>query len=217
VELLLHPRGEGESHRPDPEGRLSTIGHGPVFRDLVRALEAAGIRFMVIGGTFRDVAIRAASTRDIDIVLIDRQAMPEGLLEGAGFRRLPDSPWAWERSSEGRKVEVQVAALASTKAPQGPFSVASRQAEVRKIEGIDVLVPRIEDYVILKLVAAAEDRKRRARDLADVQDALEAGPESRSLSTSALRARMRDVYGFERARREELVSLLRSIPSPPRR
>ncbi len=30
-------------------------------------------RFMVIGGTFRDVAVRPASTRDIDVVLIDRK------------------------------------------------------------------------------------------------------------------------------------------------
>jgi hypothetical protein len=37
-------------------------------------MRRAGVRFMVIGGIFRDVAIRAASTGDIDVVLVDQFA-----------------------------------------------------------------------------------------------------------------------------------------------
>jgi len=112
---------------------------------------------MVIGGTFRDVAVRAASTRDIDIVLIDQQELPVTLMREAGFRRVPGARHAWRYRVGGRNVDLEVAAVASSAEAAGPFSVAFQHARTAVIEGTEVPVPRIEDYVILKLLAAAAD------------------------------------------------------------
>lgn len=214
MELLLHPPDDASRHRPNRRGRLSTIGHAAAFRSFVRAARKARVRFMVIGGTFRDVAIRAASTRDIDIVLIDSPGLPEKAMRAAGFQRVGASPHAWRHRQSGHTVEIEVAALASSTEPAGPFSIAAQHAETAKIEGAKVAVPRVEDYVILKLLAAAADRRRTARDLADVQYALEAFPDQPTLSIAAIRARLRDVYGVTGSRLKDLVGLLRLVPRP---
>jgi hypothetical protein len=169
---------------------------------------------MVIGGTFRDVVIRAASTRDIDVVLIDSPSLPSGVMQEAGFQRVARSPHAWRHHQSGRVVDVEVAAVASSTEPKGPFSIAAQHAEARTIAGVKVAVPRVEDYVILKLMAAASDRRRTARDLADIQYALEAFPDRAGLSVPALRARLRHVYGITGSRLKDLVAMLRLVPRP---
>jgi hypothetical protein len=217
VDLLLHPADDHGRDRPDARGRLSTVGHGRAFRAFARAARRAGIRFMVIGGTFRDVAVRAASTRDIDIVLIDRSDVDPEAMRAVGFTPVPRSRHAWRYRAGGRIVDLEIAAVASTTEPAGPFSVAFAHAETALIEGIRVTVPRIEDYVILKLLAAAGDRRRRARDLADVQYALEAFPARgrTSLSVAGVRARLRDLYGVREQSLKDLVALFRQVPRPP--
>jgi hypothetical protein len=173
---------------------------------------------MVIGGTFRDVAVRAASTRDIDIVLIDRKDLDPALMAEAGFSRVPRSPHVWRYDAEGRTVDVEIAAVASSTEPGGPFSVAFQHADIAVVEGIEVVVPCVEDFVILKLLAAAADRRRRARDLADVQATLEAfaGRAGTRLSVPALRARLRDLYGLQGQRLKDVVAIFRQVPRPAR-
>lgn len=214
MELLLHPVDGASRHRPDRRGRLSTIGHASAFRSFARVAKRAGLRFMVIGGTFRDVAIRAASTRDIDVVLIDCPSLPSEAMREAGFQRATRSAHAWRHRKSGRVVDVEVAAVASSTESAGPFSIAVQHAETTKIEGVKVTVPRVEDYVILKLLAAAADRRRTARDLADIQYALEAFPDRASLSVAAVRARLRDTYGITGSRLKDLIGLLRLVPRP---
>jgi predicted nucleotidyltransferase len=198
-------------------GRLSTVGHGEALRAFARAAKRAGVRFMVIGGTFRDVAVRASSTRDIDIVLIDREELDDDRMREAGFERAPRSRHSWRYTARGgRLVELQVAAVASSTEAAGPFSLALRSAGTATIEGVKVTVPALEDYVVLKLFAAAADRRRRARDLADVQYALEAYPDRArtTLSIAGLWARMRDLYGVRGEKLKDLVALLRQVPRP---
>jgi hypothetical protein len=84
-----------------------------------------------------------------------RKELPEDIMESAGFSRVSGSPHAWRFARRGADVELQVAALAASSSRGGPFSVALEQAVSRKIEGQKVLTPRIEDYLILKLLAAA--------------------------------------------------------------
>ena len=218
MDLLLHPADDQGRGRPDRRGRLSTVGHRRAFRAFARAAKRAGVQFMVIGGTFRDVAVRAASTRDIDIVLIDRKNMDPALMAEAGFSRVPRSPHVWRYDAEGRTVDVEIAAVASSTEPGGPFSVAFQHADIAVVEGIEVVVPCIEDFVILKLLAAAADRRRRARDLADVQATLEvfAGRAGSRLSVPALRARLRDLYGLQGQRLKDVVEIFRQVPRPER-
>jgi predicted nucleotidyltransferase len=196
---------------------LSTVGHAAAFRAFARAARKGCVQFMVIGGTFRDVAVRAASTRDIDVVLIDCTTMPESVMREAGFVPITGAPHAWRYARGRRAVEVQIAAVGSSTAVAGPFSVAFQHAERRSIEGQAVVVPRLEDYVILKLIAARADVRRRNRDLADVQSALEVGRDNPALTIPALRARMRDVYRLEATQVRALVTLLRQVPRPSRR
>ena len=175
----------------------------------------AGIRFMVIGGTFRDVAVRAASTRDIDIVLVDRAQLPKEEMARAGFRPVPGSKHAWQHHGRNQpRVDLEVAALASSTDVTGPFSIAYQHGRNVRIEGVTVRVPRLDDFVILKLLAASAEVRRRSRDLTDVQYTLEAYPEEAShgtLSVVQLRARMRDVYRFAGEQLKELVALLRLV------
>ena len=210
MDLLLHPPEDSSRHTPDARGRLSTVGHRGAFRAFARAARRAGIRFMVIGGTFRDVMVRAASTRDIDIVLVDTAKLPADVMRSAGFVPGP-SPHTWRYMTEGQHVELQVAAIASSTDSSGPFSIAYRDATRRTIEGIRVAVPRVEDYVILKLIAAQADSRRRARDRLDIQHTLGAFPDQADgiLSVAALRARLRDVYRVQGDRLKQLTALVR--------
>jgi hypothetical protein len=171
---------------------------------------------MVIGGTFRDVAVRPSSTRDLDIVLVDQKELPEDVMTSAGFQRVPPSPHAWRFSRRGTTVDLQVAALAASGSRRGPFSVAFEHAVPRMIEGCEVLTPRLEDYVTLKLLSAADDARRRNRDLADVQSAFFAYPElcNTTLSIPSLRARLRDLYGVTGTKLRALTVLLRQVPRP---
>lgn len=171
---------------------------------------------MVIGGTFRDAVVRAASTRDIDVVLIDQGRDAPAWLEPAGFERVAGSKYHWRFAVRGRTIDLEIAAIASSKGTGGPFSIAARHAEKAVIDGVRVTVPRIEDYVILKLLAAASDVRRRARDLADVQAAFDAFPDRAlsSLSIAGLRSRLRDEYGIDGPQLKDLVALLRKIPRP---
>jgi len=216
--MLLHPADDASTHRPHRRGRLSTIGHGPAFRAFARAARRAGIRFMVIGGTFRDIAVRAASTGDIDVVLVDRPEMDAAAMRAAGFTPIPAERHAFEYHWRDRIVRLEVAALASSTAPTGPFSIAFQHAGDAVIEGIRVPVPRVEDYVVLKLFAASADRRRHNRDLADVQYAIEAasGEPADALSVPRIRARLRDLYGVSGDRLKAMVELYRMVPRPRR-
>jgi hypothetical protein len=215
VELLLHRPDEPAHHRPRPRGRLSTVGHAAALRAFAGVAKAAGIRFMIIGGTFRDVAIRAASTRDIDVVLVDCAALPKEGMARAGFRPVTGSKHAWRYSRHGQPgVDLEVAALASSTEAAGPFSIAYQHSRTTRIEGVAVRVPRLDDFVILKLLAASEAARRRGRDLTDVQYALEAFPGEAidgALSVPRLRARMRDVYRVGGERLRAVVALLRQV------
>lgn len=212
MDLLLHAAEAPGQYRPDGRGRLSTVGHRAAFRAFARAARQAGVRFMVIGGTFRDVAVRVASTRDIDIVLIDRKELDPTMMRAAGFQPVPGSPHAWRYPVRGRTVDLEVAATASSARARGPFSVAFQHAETAVIAGLKVTVPTIEDYVVLKLIAAM-DRRRGGRDLIEVRFALHAFPDraQTTLSVAEIRKRLRELYGFEGQRLKDLVALLRSV------
>ena len=194
-------------------GRLSTVGHAAAFRSFARVARDAGIRFMVIGGTFRDVAIRAASTRDIDVVLIDCAELARAAMLRAGFRAVPGSRHVWRyRTLGSSSVDLEVAAIASSTEAAGPFSIAYQHGRRARIEGVTVRIPQIDDFVILKLLAAAAHIRCHHRDLADVHAALAADPDAANigaLSVPRLRARLRELYRIGGSQLMDLVALLR--------
>ncbi|HET6202023.1 MAG TPA: hypothetical protein VFI25_04375 [Planctomycetota bacterium] len=210
-ERFTHP-GRVREARPT-DGRLSTVGHGEAFRAFCKAADRMGVRFLVIGGTYRDALVRAMSTRDIDVVLVDRDSLSREVMAEEGFRPVEGFPFSWHYLRGGKPVEVQVGAVASSRAAKGPFSTALAHAEEATIEGRKVLVPRIEDYVILKLLAVEADPRRSYRDLGDVQMVLEAFPELRStrLSVQAIRARLRDPFGIPGPRLRAHTARFRAV------
>jgi hypothetical protein len=135
--MLLHPREDAGRARPAGRRRLSTVGHREAFLAFVRAARRAGIRFMVIGCTFRDIAVRAASPRDIDVVLVDHDALPSAAMESAGFTAGRGVPHAWRYGVRGREVELQVAAVASSSAPAAlsRWRIGSRRRRPSKGSG----------------------------------------------------------------------------------
>ncbi len=72
-ERFTHPTRVREARPSD--GKRSTIGHPEAFRAFCRAADRMSVRFLVIGGTYRDAPVRAMSTRDIDVVLVDRDSL----------------------------------------------------------------------------------------------------------------------------------------------
>ena len=171
---------------------------------------------MVIGGTFRDVVVRAASTGDIDVVLVDRKEMDGSAMRAAGFTPVASERHVWHYRWRDRTVRLEVAATASSTIPSGPFSIAFQHADEATIEGVRVPVPRIDDYVVLKLLAATADRRRHSRDLADVQYALESADDTRAatLTVPRIRARLWDAYGVTGERLKTLTELYRQVPRP---
>ena len=179
MELLLHPPDDASRHRPDARGRLSTIGHAAVFRALARVARQAGIS---LHGHRRHVSRRRRPCRQ----------------HARHRRRLDRSPRLARRPDAAGRLST-CARLAACMAPRverprrgrrgcgggfldgtsSPFSVAFQNARKVRIEGIAATVPRLEDYVVLKLLAAAAERRRTARDLTDIQyrvRGLPAGP-----------------------------------------
>lgn len=210
-ERFTHPPRVREARPTD--GKLSTIGHAEAFRAFCRAADRMGARFLVIGGTYRDALVRAMSTRDIDVVLVDRESLSREVMEEEGFRRVEGSSYSWLFLRGEKPVELQIGAVASTGPGKGPFSTALAHAEEATIEGRKVLVPRIEDFVILKLLAVEAEPRRSYRDLGDVQMVLEAFPELRPkrLSVEGIRARLRDLYGIAGPRLRSHAARFRAV------
>jgi hypothetical protein len=72
------------------------------------------------------------------------------------------------------------------------------------------MMPRLEDWVALKLIAALSGPRRRLRDLLDVRWAIEGATarQRRALSIPALRVRLRDAYGLAPTKLLDALALL---------
>jgi hypothetical protein len=79
---------------------------------------------------------------------------------------------------------------------------------------VKVAVPALEDYVVLKLLAAESNARRRGRDLLDIQYVLAAYPFDARLTIPAVRARLRDEYGETSERLKRLTALFRGVARP---
>ncbi len=134
-------------------------------------------------------------------------------MEEEGFRRVEGSRFSWRFLRGEKPVEVQIGAVASTGPAKGPFSIALAHAEEATIEGRRVLVPQIEDFVILKLLAVEAEPRRSYRDLGDIQMVLEAFPELRAgrLSVRGIRARLRSLYGISGPRLRGHAARFRAV------
>lgn len=143
--------------------------------DLVKWLEAAQIPAVVIGGVASSLLGRPRLTQDIDALAI----MPESEWETAigtaqHFGITPRIEQAVEFARQSRvlllkhkesEIDVDVV-LGGLRFERD----AVERGQTHKVSGISIRLPRVEDLMIMKLIA------HRAKDLQDVEGLLDAHP-----------------------------------------
>jgi len=146
-------------------------GFGRILRDL----NEAGVRYVLIGGIalIRHGVVRA--TRDIDAVF-DPEATNieriEGLVEKWGATRPDGSPLqgAAVRADRGAHLRTPFGDLdfISEVVAGIPFSDLLRRADTKKVDGVEAPICSLADLVAMK---QAVGRERDLADLADLRDA----------------------------------------------
>lgn len=145
------------------------------LRALMNWFESEQINGIIIGGVAASLLGRPRLTHDVDaLVKLEEERWPEFLSQGTryGFRPRIGDPLAFvqksrvlllKHSATHIDVDIVFAAL--------PFEEESiRNATALEVEGLTVQLPRIEDFVIMKAVAA------RPKDLIDIESLLDAHP-----------------------------------------
>jgi hypothetical protein len=146
-----------------------------VLRDLVKWLEATGVKGVVIGGVAASILGRPRATQDVDMLVLVEDAA-RFLKSGAkhGFAARITDPIGFAARSRvlmlrheatGIHVDISLAGL--------PFEEeAIRRAQMRSAPGMPVPIPlpTPEDLVIMKAVA------HRPRDIADIEAILDVNP-----------------------------------------
>jgi hypothetical protein len=156
----------------------------PELLAVCRALFQAGTPYALIGGLALQVhQEEPRTTVDIDLAVLDREAIPQEALESAGFQRTGrfEHSENW-RGPEGTPVQF-------TDDPALAAAVA--RAEEIDLDGVPLRVIIPADLLHEKLRAAADPARRRSKrlqDFADAQGLLEAYPDLAAGLTAEERA-----------------------------
>ena len=161
-------------------------GAASTLRKVLSVAKGAGISPVLIGAGALSAYGAPRYSEDIDFLLSSRNAnrLVRVLLD-VGFKGPPPSsdiyfyPLA---SPDGMQVDI----LGAT----DPLPLAAiRSARRATFLGVDVRVPSLEFFVLLKLLAADGDQARALRHLGDIQDLRRVRPE---VDLDAVRAHVRD-------------------------
>jgi putative nucleotidyltransferase-like protein len=140
------------------EAAASDAAFDRVLKDAVRAVEDAGIRFLVLGGLASSLVGRPRWTHDIDFLVRPDDA--RGVLEAlrdAGFRTEETDPvWIFKGFKDGVMVDVifMVAGGIYLDAEMEQRSV------IRDYEGLAVRIPSPEDQIVIKAIVHREETSR---------------------------------------------------------
>ncbi|MDN5870785.1 MAG: nucleotidyltransferase [Nitrococcus sp.] len=156
--LISSYRGRETNVQPEPD-KLNTL------IDAVRALEAAGVPYALIGGLA--VGIHAATPRatvDVDLAAhlgAGREAAAVAL-ERAGLRKTGELRHSVNfRHSSGEPVQL---------AFDPDFDPIIERAETFAVAGLRIAVVRKEDLVLMKRRAAGDPSHRKSKRLRDQAD-----------------------------------------------
>lgn len=143
-----------------------------VFREVCTALDAAGIRYALIGGFALALRGVARATMDLDFLLLAADLeRADRLLTAAGYRRL----WFSENVShyladdpEHGRIDLLHAFRSAS------LGMLDRAGRVRVGSEVTVPVVQAEDLIGLKVQAAVNDPRRALLDWADIRLLVEA-------------------------------------------
>jgi hypothetical protein len=156
--LISHSRGTETVMQPEPD-KLGAL------LDTARALEAAGVRYALIGGLA--VGIHAGlprATVDVDVAAhfgAGRETAVKAL-ERAGLRKTGE----FEHSVNFRHASGEPVKLAF----DAEFDAMIERAESIKVAGTSIMVVRKEDLIVMKQRAAADPARRKSKRLRDQAD-----------------------------------------------
>lgn len=144
--------------QPEPDKLAALI-------DTARALEAAGVRYALIGGLA--VGIHAAvprATVDIDVAAHAQAGREVAVhaLERAGFKKTGE----FEHSVNFRHASGEPVQLAFD--PE--FDAMIERAEGIEVAGTNIAIVRKEDLIAMKRRAAADPSRRKSKRLRDQAD-----------------------------------------------
>jgi hypothetical protein len=149
----------GEPHmQPEPD-KLAALIH------TVRALEAAGVPYALIGGLA--VGIHAAvprATLDVDVAAHFATGREHAVkaLEGAGLKKTGEFDHSVNfRHASGEPVQL---------AFDPEFDAMIERAESLEVAGTRIAIVRKEDLIAMKQRAAADPARRRSKRLRDEAD-----------------------------------------------
>lgn len=141
------------------------------FGRILKDLNAAGVRYVVVGGIalIRHGVVRA--TRDVDVVYDpapeNREAI-KSLIETWKATRPDGSPLKDDALSSGSSIHLSTSHgeldLLSEQVASVSFSDLFQRAEIRRIDGVEAPICSLPDLVTLKRAAGRE------RDLADLSE-----------------------------------------------
>src|SRR5436190_11841688 len=129
-----------------------------VLHDAVRAVEAGGVRYLLIGGVAESAYGRPLSTLDVDLFVPPDQAETAlHALEAEGFESQRTAPhWLFKAFREGVVIDV---ILCSSGDIYLDDDMLARSREV-EIEGVPVRLIAPEDLIVLKALAHSEPTAR---------------------------------------------------------
>lgn len=175
-----------------------------VIRDVVGALETAGIRYAVIGGFAMGLRGVQRATMDLDIILMLEDLEKAHVILGEfGYQRTFHS----ENVSHYESTDYDGGRIDILHAFRGPSLGMLRRAEAVAIDaGVTLRVVQIEDLIGLKVQAMANDPSRLIRDWDDIRQLLQsAGSRQVTLDWELLGDYLR-LFGWE-----EKLSAMRDI------
>ena len=139
-----------------------------VFKFLIKTLKSQNIDFALIGGFALQAAGIARTTRDIDLIILskDAQRIKEIMLRH-GYRVIHESEDVLNFA--GKKFELgKVDFLLAHR--KYAIAMLSRAEERWVLQGkFKIKVLRVEDLIGLKVQASANDPKRLHQDIADIE------------------------------------------------
>jgi hypothetical protein len=129
-----------------------------VLKDAVKAVEDAGIRFLVLGGLASSLVGRPRWTHDIDFLVRPDDA--GGVLEAlrdAGFRTEETDPvWIFKGFKDGVMVDVIFMVTGGIYLDDE----MEQRSVIRDYEGLAVRIPSPEDQIVIKAIVHREETSR---------------------------------------------------------
>jgi hypothetical protein len=144
-----------------------------VIREVCGALDAAGVRYALIGGFAMALRGVQRATVDLDFILmLDDLSKADAVLRAAGYRREYHS----DNVSHYRSAHADLGRLDFLHAFRGPsLSMLARAERIDVAPGLAVPVVQVADIIGLKVQAAVNDPQRADADWLDIRLLLEAG------------------------------------------